>query len=60
MALQWDREPYSWRAGADAVVPLPIRERRNFIINNYNGVWGLCRESRLRGMRAALCTWRGC
>ncbi len=39
----WDREPYQWDA-AGSVVPLPILERRNFIINNYNGVWGLCHD----------------
>ena len=33
-AWQWDRQPYAWREGADAVLPLTIRSRRNFIINS--------------------------
>jgi len=36
----WDREPYSWRSWDPTdVSPLPMLETRNFIINNYNGVW---------------------
>lgn len=45
-----DREPYAWRAWDPTnVAPLPMLETRNFIINNYNGVWGLCHDDGSNG-----------
>jgi hypothetical protein len=46
----WDREPYAWRPWDPTnVTPLPMLETRNFIINNYNGVWGLCHDDGSNG-----------
>lgn len=39
----WDRQPYTWDSEG-TIAPLPIRITRNFVINNYNGVWGLCHD----------------
>ena len=41
----WDRQPYAWRPwNASDVTALPMVERENFVINNYNGVWSLCHD----------------
>ena len=46
----WHRQPYEWRGTrgevgtAVDVAPLPMVERENFVINNYNGVWSLCHD----------------
>ena len=46
----WDRQPYAWRPWDPSNVnPLPMLETRNFIINNYNGVWGLCHDDGSNG-----------
>ena len=30
----WNREPYAWRIGSEAVIPLPIVVTRNFIVSS--------------------------
>lgn len=46
----WDRQPYAWRSwNTTNVDPLPMLITRNFIINNYHGVWGLCHDDGSNG-----------
>jgi hypothetical protein len=41
----WDRQPYAWRPwDPNDVSALPMVERENFVINNFNSVWSLCHD----------------
>ena len=58
----WDRQPYAWRPwDAADVSPLPMIETRNFIINNYNGMWSLCHDDGSNGYTDSFnfCPWSG-